>query len=516
MTAGRAADAATLPAPLFRPGAHWHLLGICGYAVSGLALLARAEGRRVSGSDQDAYPPTTELLRREGIAVDGRHHPDNLVRHGPVDLLVVGNQVRRGNVEWAAARRAGLPEVSEAAAYLGLTADRRRVVVAGTHGKTTTASLLAHVLDRAGLDPGFRLGATARGFGVAARLGGRDGPFVFEGDEYTTTARDRRAKFLWWDPCVVGLLNLELDHPDVYPDLLHYRRPFARLVRGLPRDGRLVVNRDDPEARALAPAASCPVVTVGLREGDWRLAAEPTVARGLTRLRIRPPAGPDVEARVPLFGAAGATDTLVALAMAQAVGVAPPAAAAAARGYRGLARRLEWIGTARGVAVVDDYAHHPTEVAASLAGLRRRFGPRARLVCVYVPHTFSRTRALLGAYRDAFEEADRLLLGPVETARERHRAGSVSSADVAALVVGPRTAVVADSAEAVRTVVEEAQPGDVVCCASVRGFDGCAERILRALGGAGGDAVAPGHRPSNRPAQPHGRDQAPARRPVPR
>jgi len=479
-----------LPAAALRRGGHWHLLGICGYAVSGLALLARAAGHRVSGSDQDAYPPTTDLLEREGIPVDPRHDPANLLRHGPVDLLVVGNQVRRGNREWAAARRLCLPEVSEAAAYLGLTQGRLRLVVAGTHGKTTTASLLAHVLLRAGLDPGFRLGATLRQLGASCRLGGADAPFVFEGDEYTTTARDRRAKFLWWDPRVVGLLNLELDHPDVYPDLAHYRRPFQRLVRGLPETGRLVVSGDDPEAAAVARLAPCEVVTVGLSAGDWRLSRPARVADGLTHLLVQPPSGPAVAAPVPLFGDHGAIDTLVALAMAAALGVTPPVAAAAVATYPGLARRLEWIGTAGGVAVVDDYAHHPTEVAASLAACRSRFGPRGRLLCVYVPHTYSRTLALLDRYRDAFRLAGHVWLAPIEPARERNLAGTVSSHDIAERVVGPSVTLVEDPAHAIRAVLAEARPGDTVCCASVRGFDDCAARLLAALA-RGRDGAAP-------------------------
>jgi len=466
-----------------RPGAHWHCLGICGYAVSGLALIARAAGRRVTGSDQDAYPPTTEILRSAGVPVDPGHDPANLVRHGKVDLLVVGNQVRRGNPEWMAARREGIPELSEAAAYRALTAERTRAVVCGTHGKTTTAALLAQILDAGGLRPGVRLGATARNLGASARLGDPTpgSPFVFEGDEYTTTARDRRAKFLWWDPQVVGLLNLELDHPDVYPDLIHYRRPFHQLVQGLPGHGRLVVNRDDPEALAVARAAPCPVVTVGRDAGDWHLRAAPTVTGGMTRLEVRAPSGERITVRVPLFGPAGATDTLVALAMADALGVGPAAAAAAAPGYLGLARRLEWLGSAGGVEVVDDYAHHPTEVAASLAGLRSRFGPAARLVMVYVPHTYSRTRALLDDYGGAFRLADRVLLGPLEPARERRRAGAVTSADVAARVRGPRPTLVDDADQAIRILCREARPGDVICCCSVRGFDGCAPRLLAEL-----------------------------------
>jgi len=223
---------------------HVHFLGICGYAVSGAALLARQLGYTVTGSDEDAYPPTTDTLTAAGIPWTNAHSADNLDRWGAPDLVVVGNQVRAGNVEWEEARRRGLPTTSEAEFYGELTADRVRVAVCGTHGKSTTSSLLAHMLEVAGMSPGFRLGVTSRDFGVSARLG--EGPvFVIEGDEYTTAPWDPRPKFLHAHPELACVTRLELDHPDVYESFEAYRAPFRELAATMPASGLLALCADD-------------------------------------------------------------------------------------------------------------------------------------------------------------------------------------------------------------------------------------------------------------------------------
>ncbi len=464
------------------PPARLHFLGICGYAVSGLALALAELGYRVSGSDEDPYPPTTDLLRAAGIPYASRHSEGALTAFGRPDLVILGNQVQPGNPELAAALAAGLEVVSEAEAQGRLAASRPRAVVCGTHGKTTTSTLLAHMLEVAGMGPGFRLGATSRNFGVSVRLGGleRRSPFVFEGDEYTTSALDRRAKFLHWNPDYVGVLNLELDHPDLYPNLEAYRAPYLELVAGMPPSGRLLLRAGDPAVLELADAAGCPVTLVGGEEGEWRLQPLPRTLPEGQLLQVSGPSGLRLSMQLPLFGLHNAENALMALALAVALGADPSAAAGAAASFKGPGRRFEILGEAGGATVVDDYAHHPTKLRATVAAARQ-MAPGRQLILVHVPHTYSRTRALLPEYRDAFRGADVLILGPIEPARERHLEGSVSSEDVARLVEGPEVVLVRSAGEAVSAVLERVRPPALVVCCSVRGFDQVAERLLAAL-----------------------------------
>ncbi len=465
-------------------GAHLHFLGICGYAVSGLALCCRELGYRVTGSDEDAYPPTTELLAQAGIPFADRHRPENLRRWGLPQLVVLGNQVQADNPELAQARRLDLALVSEAEAYYLLTKDRARAVVCGTHGKTSTAALAAWMLQGAGLEPGFRLGATSLDFDSTARLGNPrpGGAFVYEGDEYTTSALDPGAKFLHWWPRVVTLLNLELDHPDLYPDLEAYTAPYRQLLSQLPDDGWLIYNQDDAAVIELARAHAGPSQSFGLQTGDWRLAREPRNAAGVRRLTVRGPAQEEVEMELGLFGRHNASNALAALATAVRLGADPVRAAAAVVGYHGAARRFQVLGEAGGVTVVDDYAHHPTKIRATIEAARQAFPSGVHLVMVHVPHTYSRTQALLERYRDAFLGLDLLVLGPIEPARERRQPDSVRSEDVAARVVGTETVLVSSAAEAIEVVAARVRPPAAVVCSSVRGFDRVAAGLLRRLG----------------------------------
>jgi UDP-N-acetylmuramate--L-alanine ligase len=464
------------------PPARLHFLGICGYAVSGLALALADIGYRVSGSDEDPYPPTTDLLRSAGIPYAGRHSAEGLTAFGRPDLVILGNQVQPGNPELVAALDQGLEVVSEAEAQGRLAAFRPRAVVCGTHGKTTTSTLLAHMLEASGMGPGFRLGATSRNFGLSVRLGEleRRSPFVFEGDEYSTSALDRSAKFLHWNPDLVGVLNLELDHPDLYPDLDAYRAPYLELVAGMPPSGRLLLRAGDPAVLQLAEAAASPVTLVGGEEGEWRLQPPPRTFPEGQLLQVSGPAGLRLPLRLPLFGLHNAENALMALALAVALGADPAAAAAAAATFKGPGRRFEVLGEAGGATVVDDYAHHPSKLRATVAAARQ-MAPGHQLILVHVPHTYSRTQALLPEYREAFTGADLLVLGPIEPARERHLEGSVSSEDVARLVQGPEVVLVRSAGEAVSAVLERVRPPAVVVCCSVRGFDQVAERLLAAL-----------------------------------
>jgi len=459
---------------------HVHILGICGYATSGLALLARGLGDRVTGSDDQAYPPVSDLVTAAGIDWADHSDPANLDTWGAPEIVVVGNQTRVDNPELLAVRQRGIPMISEIEFYAQVAGERMRLTVCGTHGKTTTSALLVHMLNRAGLDPGFRLGSTSHDLGErSAWLG--TGPFVFEGDEYTTAPWDPRPKFLHTRPHATCVTRLELDHPDVYSNIEAYRAPFVELARSMPAGGLLVLCADDPECMSLGAEAACRVMTYGTdRHSDLRV-YDVSNRGGLQRFRVARAAGPDLAVSLTFPGEHNALNACAALLLASFAGVPADVAVAACADFRGPARRFEVLGEAGGVAVVDDYAHHPTEVWAAIAAARQRYNGR-RLIAIHTPHTYSRTRTLLDDYRRSFELADTVILGPIEAARERGQQATVTSEDVAARVAPTRDVhVVESSAGAIELVRGLARPGDVVLVLSLGGFDKLAPRLVDAL-----------------------------------
>jgi UDP-N-acetylmuramate: L-alanyl-gamma-D-glutamyl-meso-diaminopimelate ligase len=462
---------------------HVHILGICGYATSGLAVMARELGDRVTGSDDHAYPPLTDVVSAAGIEWAGRSDPTNLDRWGAPDLVVVGNQTRPDNPELRAVQQRGLQAVSEMEFYAEVAKARVRLAVCGTHGKTTTASLLAHMLAASGCDPGFRLGSTSLDLGDrSARLG--SGPFVFEGDEYTTAPWDSRPKFLHIHPQAACVTRLELDHPDVYPTLDSYRAPFVELVKSLPRDGLLALCADDAESVALREHASCAVVTYGRSAGaDWRITGIRSDT-ALQRFGVERQEQTPFEVALTFPGEHNAANACAALILANFAGAPLETCVAACARFRGPARRFQLTGESGGVTVIDDYAHHPTEVAAAISAARQRYA-RRRIVAIHTPHTFSRTLTLLAGYRRAFAGAGVVILGPIEAARERDLEATVSSQDVAAQVSGADTVRVVDSsADALREALSLARAGDVMLILSLGGFDKLAPRLAAALEGA--------------------------------
>jgi UDP-N-acetylmuramate--L-alanine ligase len=457
-----------------------HFIGICGSAVSGLALVAHQLGHDVSGSDEDAYPPTTDLLTAAGIPWADGHAARNLTRWGKPDLVVQGNQVRQDNVEAAAARAMGARVVSEAEFWGELTADRLRVVVCGSHGKTTTAALITHILRVAGRNPGFRLGMAAVDLGAAAAWGsGRE--FVFEGDEYTSASFDPRPKFVHFAPQIAVLTNVDWDHPDVFKDPQSYETVFRRLVEDLGSEDRLIACGDDATVRRLLQRTRAMVETYGLHGGaDWQgrdLAPDGDGMRFTAWFKGKVVGV--VSTRIP--GAHNASNALAALATAVRLGVPAATAVEAIGRFRGAGRRFEVRGQVRGITVVDDYAHHPSEVRATLQAAQERFHP-GRVLALFVPHTFSRTLALLDGYAQAFQGCAMALIGPIEPARERHLAHTVSAEQVAARIDGvPEVAVVDSARSAAYRLAAAARPGDAIVCMSVRGFDDVVAKTLEVL-----------------------------------
>jgi len=451
---------------------HLHILGICGTFMGGLAAIAREAGHRVTGCDANVYPPMSEQLRALGIELTEGWDAGQLALRP--DVFVIGNVVTRGNALMEAILDAGAPYVSGPQWLAEQVLHGRHVLaVAGTHGKTTTTSMLAWILASAGLEPGFLVGGVPLNFGVSARLGRRDrgSPFVIEADEYDTAFFDKRSKFVHYRPRTAVLNNLEFDHADIFPDLAAIETQFHHLVRTVPSSGCLVVNaRDDALQRVLARGCWSEVRRFGTRReepGGLSARGEP---QAFDVLR-----GPTVVGRVEwdLLGAHNQLNALAAIAAADHVGVPADVAARSLAGFRNVRRRLERRGEAAGVQVYDDFAHHPTAMRTTIDGLRRRIGGE-RILAVFEPRSNTMKLGAMKAQLPwALEEADLsfCLQGPYGwSARE------------ALAPMGDR-AEVADTVEAlVAQIVARARPGDHVLCMSNGGFGGVHDKLLAALG----------------------------------
>jgi UDP-N-acetylmuramate: L-alanyl-gamma-D-glutamyl-meso-diaminopimelate ligase len=448
---------------------HIHILGICGTFMGGLAALAREAGHRVTGCDANVYPPMSDQLRALGIELIEGWGADQLAL--APDQFVVGNVVSRGNALMEAILDAGA-RFTSGPQWLAehVLPGRHVLAVAGTHGKTTTTSMLAWILEAAGLQPGFLVGGVPNNFGVSARLGG-GATFVIEADEYDTAFFDKRSKFVHYRPRTAILNNLEYDHADIFPDLAAIETQFHHLVRTVPSSGRLVVNaRDEALRRVLARGCWSEVQRFGARKeepGVLRARGEPhafDVLRGSLKI-----------GRVDwaLLGEHNQLNALAAIAAAEHVGVAPEAAAALLARFENVRRRLELRGEAGGVKVYDDFAHHPTAIRTTVDGLRRRIGPQ-RILAVLEPRSNTMKLGTMKAQLPwALEEADLVFC----------HAGGLGWDPREALAPVDPPAVVADGVDAlVGAVRRAARPGDHVLVMSNGGFGGIHAKLLEALG----------------------------------
>ncbi len=447
---------------------HIHILGICGTFMGGLAALAREAGHRVTGCDANVYPPMSDQLRSLGIELIEGWGTEQLALKP--DLFVVGNVVTRGNALMEAILNAGLPYTSGPQWLADHVLQGRHVLaVAGTHGKTTTTSMLAWILEHAGLQPGFLVGGVPLNFGVSARLGSGK-TFVIEADEYDTAFFDKRSKFVHYRPRTAILNNLELDHADIFENLAAIERQFHHLVRTVPGQGRLVVNaREESLQRVLAMGCWSEVLRFGARKeepGALRARGEPhafDVLRGSLKI-----------ARVEwgLLGEHNQLNALAAIAAAEHVGVAPEVAARALASFENVRRRLELRGEAGGVKVYDDFAHHPTAMRTTVNGLRRKVGSE-RILAVFEPRSNTMKLGTMKAQLPwSLEEADLAFC---------HSGGLGWNAEEALAPMGAQ-AVVCDSIDKlVDRVVNAARPGDHILCMSNGGFGGIHAKLLAAL-----------------------------------
>jgi UDP-N-acetylmuramate: L-alanyl-gamma-D-glutamyl-meso-diaminopimelate ligase len=452
---------------------HVHILGICGTFMGGIAALARAAGHRVTGSDQNVYPPMSDQLAALGIELIEGYDPSQLSLRP--DIVVVGNVMSRGNPLVEALLESGIPYTS-GPEWLArhVLAGRWVLAVAGTHGKTTTSSILAWILEHAGLKPGFLIGGVPSNFSGTARLG-EGVHFVVEADEYDTAFFDKRAKFVHYRPKTAVLNNLEHDHADIYPDVAAIQWQFHQLLRMVPRNGLVVANAGDAQVMEVIDMGCwTPVERFSADlQGDaaWYALAPPNGDYSSFAIMEGNRHVADVE--WPLLGRHNAQNALAALLAARHAGVPVEAGVAALKAFEGVRRRLELRGVVNGISVYDDFAHHPTAVETTIDGLRRRIGS-ARLIAVLEPRS---NTMKLGTHRDALatslKSADRVFM---------YQGPSVHWDVVGAVApLGQRAEVSKDLDGLVTTLVETAKAGDHVLIMSNGGFGGIHEKLLARL-----------------------------------
>jgi UDP-N-acetylmuramate: L-alanyl-gamma-D-glutamyl-meso-diaminopimelate ligase len=480
-----------------------HLIGIGGTGMGAVAGLLKAAGHDVRGSDSAVYPPMSEQLAALEVPVMQPYAPSNL--DWAPDQVVVGNVHGKDHVEVVAARERGIPLTSFPAVLGDLfLADRHSIVVAGTHGKTTTSSLLGHILAEAGRDPSMFVGGVPIGLGQGYRLGkGED--FVVEGDEYDTAFFDKGSKFLHYHPRTAIVTSIELDHVDIFSSFEAVRDTFRKLVALIPADGLLVVSAESADAVSVAATAACKVERYAVLEDgpdgpvDRAPAGVTWWARDLEQLKSGRVAF-DVyrgQERIDRFetllvGRHNVANCVAAIVVAHARGVPLAQIRRAIASFAGVRRRQELRGVAGGVTVLDDYAHHPTAVRETLRALRSRF-PKRRLIAVYDPRSAtSRRRTFQAEFAQALAHADEVVVGkpfdpskiPVEErfdperlALDLHRAGTKAS-------------YIPDVGQIVEHLASSCAPGDVVVVLSSGSFDGLHDRLLDAIG----DPIRPARR----------------------
>lgn len=461
-----------------------HLLGVGGTGMGAFAYLLQQAGYEVTGSDQNLYPPMSEMLERWGIPALSPYDPANLDRARP-DLVVVGNVIRRDNPEATAVRERGIPQVSFPQALGELFLESRHaIVIAGTHGKTTTSSMVAHLLDAAGRDPSFLVGGVLGNFGTSARLGqGED--FVVEGDEYDTAYFDKGPKFLHYRPRTLIFTSCEFDHADIYRDTAHYESAFERLMEILPADGLVLACATTEAPPRIARQARCRVETYSAAPGvdaDWTAEILSTDEEG-TRFRIRRQGEALLEASLPMGGRHNVENALSAFAACLSRGADPRKLADGLAGFRGVRRRQEVRGEVRGIRVIDDFAHHPTAVVETIAAVRATH-PGRRLVAAFEPRSNTSRRSIhQEAYASSFDRADRVL---IQSPLPHDRVPESERLDAEALCARIRErgifATAHESADGIlEALVEECRPGDVVLVMSNGSFGGLIDRLLRSL-----------------------------------
>lgn len=454
---------------------HLFFLGIAGHAMAGLALAAQNRGYIVSGLDEAGGPPMSDWLTEHGLKWSREYDPGQIK---DIDAVVISGQ--HGSDDHpviVAARERELRVLSFAELFGELTAGKHVIAVSGTHGKTTTTSFIAWLMQSAGRRPDYLIGIRPFNFDSSSRLDGTE-TVVVEADEYKASTLDDRSKFEFYHPNTLIITSIEHDHPDIFPDLQSVLERFERAVSKMPANGRLVVWSGSDTVRQVAAKAKCKLIAYGLEEGDY-------VAGNIAYL----PAGIEFDVKeggevlgrlaVPLYGRHNVLNALAATVVALTEGLPFDSILKGAATFKGAFRRFNIVsGADSPVTVIDDYAHHPTEVQTTIEAAKLHFS-KHRLIVVFRPHTYSRTKALLSEYHRSFEGADVTYITDIETAREAANERTVSGSDVAMGIPGAFFEPGRD--RLAERLAAEAKPGDVILCMSVSGYDKLANELAERL-----------------------------------
>jgi UDP-N-acetylmuramate: L-alanyl-gamma-D-glutamyl-meso-diaminopimelate ligase len=446
-------------------------MGICGTGMASLAGILKEKGYRVTGSDQNVYPPMSNFLEALSIPVIEGYSPDNLY---PVpDLVIVGNVITRNNQEAMELSRLALPYLSfpQALKHFAFK-DKNTIVISGTHGKTTTSALVSWILEKAGMDPGFMIGGIPLDFKKNFKLG-KGRYFVIEGDEYDTAFFDKGPKFLHYSPWATILTSIEFDHADIYRDLNHVTENFRKLIDLVPQKGLLIANGDDRIITAEITRAKCPVNTYGLSTNTMWKAIDITVKEDFTRFKVLKTGKDYITLYTPLYGRHNISNLLSVIVLADFLGIPLPVLSEAIRSFGGVKRRQEIIGEKSGILVLDDFAHHPTAVKETIRAVKEKYKGR-RLIAVFEPRSNSSRRNIFQEqYASSFESADMIMvpeppmtekIPPGERFSSKRLVKDLEKRDLTAFSF-PNTDTL------LKALVKETRSGDVVLIMSNGGFD---------------------------------------------
>jgi UDP-N-acetylmuramate: L-alanyl-gamma-D-glutamyl-meso-diaminopimelate ligase len=465
---------------------HYHLIGICGTAMASLAGMLQARGHKVTGSDQNVYPPMSTQLEELGIEIMKGYKPENL--DVGADKVIVGNTIPRGNAELEELLNRKLPYYSQAETVKKeFIRGRRSLVVAGTHGKTTTTSIATWVLEVGGLDPSFLVGGVVQNFGASFRVQESD-YFVIEGDEYDTAYFDKKPKFMHYLPEIAIVNNVEFDHADIYRDLQAIKFEFSRLMNLVPGNGHLIVGIDSPVAREVLNEMEgrlhTNIETFGTSEDAKWQARDIDFTSDRTKFTIFKEGNEWATFETNLIGEFNVRNALAVIIAADAWGIEQEKIQEAFDTFKSVKRRVEVRGIERGVTVIDDFAHHPTAVEETLKALKQKYDGK-RLIAVFEPRSrSSRLAVFQDKYEKAFEYADYVIIAGVYNATEISKLGR--ALDTNELVgkiksQGKPSHSFADADEIVEHLTPEMKEGDVVAIMSNGGFDGIHDKILDVL-----------------------------------